>query len=375
MHYRMLGRAGFEVSEISLGTEYLINLPAGQAKDVVTRAIENGVNYFDLFFANPPFRDMMGDILAPYRQRVLLAAHLGAIDVDGQYDKTREVHLSNNMFDYFLQRYHTDYVDVAFIHNVDDHETYDKVMQPDGILGLAGRLKAAGIARSIGFSGHTVATSLAAVQSGEIDVLMFPLNLAGHAVPGRRELLQACYEQHIGLVAMKPFAGGKLLQEETTLELEKWHRGGEPDSLERKGGISPVQCLSYVLSLPGVSTIVPGCKTVSQLEESLAYCHATPEQRDFSAVLAGFERYDAGECVYCNHCLPCPSGIDIGQTIRLLETSSRPPASQQRRVYGALPALASTCIECAQCTPRCPFGVNPQARIGEAALWFEGKRE
>jgi uncharacterized protein len=375
MQHRILGKSGLKVSEIGLGTEYLINLPAGQAEAVVGQAIERGINYFDLFFANPAFRDTMGAAFAPYRQRAHLAAHVGAIDVDGQYDKTREVRPAREMFEDFLRRYHTEYVDVAYIHNVDDQATYDQVMQPDGILGLAQRLKAEGKARSIGFSGHTVATAQAAVETGDIDVLMFPLNLAGHAVPGRKELLLACQEHNVGVVAMKPFAGGKLLQLETTLELEKWHRGGDAETMQRKGAITPVQCLAYVFSLPAVSTIVPGCQTLDQLEGALAYLSATAEQRDFSSILAGFERYDDGECVYCNHCLPCPAGIDIGQTIRLLETAARPPAGQQRRAYATLPTPASACLECGDCTPRCPFGVNPQARIGEAALWFEGGKK
>mgnify|MGYP005679034535 CR=1 FL=1 len=59
MEYRTLGRTGLEVSAISLGTEYLLDVPPVQAVDVVRRAIEAGVNYFDLFYAQPAFRDTM----------------------------------------------------------------------------------------------------------------------------------------------------------------------------------------------------------------------------------------------------------------------------------------------------------------------------
>jgi uncharacterized protein len=374
MKYRSLGNTGIQVSEISLGTEYLINLPPGNAEAVLQKAIAGGVNYFDLFFANPAFRDTMGSALAPYRKQINLAAHLGVIDVNGQYDKTREVAPAEAMFEDFLRRYHTDYVDVAFVHNVDDQAAYDRTMQPDGLLGLAQKLKTEGKARVVAFSGHTVATSQAAAESGQIEAIMFPLNIAGHAVPGRQRFLQVCAERGVGVIAMKPFAGGKLLQPEMVLNLEKWHRGGDATKIERKSEITPIQCLHYVLSLPGISNIVPGCKTLKQLDEALVYYDATSTQQDYGAVLAGFDRPEENECVYCNHCLPCPSGIDIGHTIRILETSGRPPASQQRAMYAALPAPASTCIGCGECTPRCPFGVDAQARIAEAAIWFETRK-
>jgi aryl-alcohol dehydrogenase-like predicted oxidoreductase len=42
---------------------------------------------------------------------------------------------------------------------------------------------------------------------------MFPINIAWDFAPGRQEVLQACVEQGVGLVAMKPFGGGRLFQQ------------------------------------------------------------------------------------------------------------------------------------------------------------------
>ncbi len=58
MIYRDLGRTGLKVSEIGLGTEHLGR--TSKAKEnvtcVVDRAVENGINYFDLIFAEPSLR-------------------------------------------------------------------------------------------------------------------------------------------------------------------------------------------------------------------------------------------------------------------------------------------------------------------------------
>lgn len=50
---------------------------------------------------------------------------------------------------------------------------------------------------------------------------------------------------------MKPYLGGRLLKTE-----------GRPT------GITPVQCLHYVLSQP-VTTIVPGARNISEMSEAL----------------------------------------------------------------------------------------------------------
>lgn len=372
MEHRLLGRTGARVSAVSLGTEYLINQPREHIVRVIREAIGRGINYFDLFFAQPLFRDDMGVAFAGRRDEVLLTSHLGAIERDGQYDRTRDPRLAEPYIHDYLQRFRTDYVDVLFIHNVNTPQEYDEAMN-GGLLEAGLRLRDQGKARFVGFSGHWVSTSLQAVRSGVIDVLMFPINLAGHAVPGRKELYQECAARGVGLVAMKPYGGGRLLRAERSAELKGFHLGAteEQASLRWRVAITPVQCLSYVLAQPGLSTVVPGCKDVAELEASLAVLDASACERDFSPVLTDFAGWAEGECTYCNHCLPCPAGIDIGMTVRLLDEANGRPSAEQRAAYGALAVPASGCIECGQCAERCPFGVDTPALIAQAAQLYE----
>ena len=90
---------------------------------------------------------------------------------------------------------------------------------------------------------------------------MFPINIAGNAVPGKKDLFAACVKHNVGLVAMKPFAGGKLLQEWQEAEMNKWQVGIDKKAVRRSVAVTPVQCLSYVLAQLGMSTIVPGART------------------------------------------------------------------------------------------------------------------
>jgi uncharacterized protein len=369
--HRPLGRTGLSVSEISLGTEYLMDQPHDTIVEVVHEAIAAGVTYFDLFGAGPGFRDAMGAAFAGHRERVILAAHLGAtVTGDGQYKKTRALRACERFFDDFLTRYATDYVDVLMLHNCDSQKDYGQVFREDGFLGLALRLQEQGLARHLGFSGHTVDTARQAVESGFIDVLMFPINLTGHAVPGKLELLRTCAAQGVAVVAMKPYGGGKLLQGTRTVRVGHYHRGGEALKLRKPDAITPVQCLAYVLAQIGVAAAVPGCASVGELHAALAYAPADAAARDFSTLLTEFDQVVEGECTYCNHCLPCPAHIDIGQTLRLLDLAESGITPDLRAAYAALPAPAGDCTACGACEARCPFGVPTVSRIAEAARTF-----
>lgn len=359
-----MGRTNQQTSVISLGTEYLIDLPVEHVHGVIQTALKAGINYFDLFYANPGFRDIMGKAFEGHREDVMLAAHLGAGEEDGQYKATRDIAQCRFYFEDFLDRYHTSYADVLFLHNCDGEEDFHTIMAPGGLKDIALEYKAKGKARFIGFSSHTTDTAIEAVKSGMVDVLMFPVNIAGHAVARKQELLRTCVEYDVGVIAMKIFAGGKLLDTWNTLEMHGHLVGGTVTTIERSHSLTPVKGIHYALSQVGVTAVAPGCRDVPQLEADLAYLDAPSEEKDYAGVLKDIEQFETGECVYCNHCLPCPQSIDVGAVIRSLETIDK-------AAYGELAVPASECIECGDCESRCPFEVEVIPKMHRAAALFE----
>jgi predicted aldo/keto reductase-like oxidoreductase len=366
---------------------------------VVGEAIDRGVNYFDVFTEAPDTRDRLAAAFTGHRDEVMLTAHLGCVQQDGQYAVARSPGIAEEFFVDYLRRFDTDYVDVLFLHNSNSVEDWERLVAPGGLLDLARRLQREGKARAIGLSGHNADSALRAVQSRLIDVLMYPINLASHAVPGRAELLAACVARQVGLVAMKPFAGGNLLRQGRVIYAEDYQMGriqtgGGPSRFETAVNLTPVQCLAYVLAQAALSTAVPGCKNLEELAGALAYWDATEEESDYSAALPAFEELASGQCVYCNHCLPCPAEIDVGRTLSLLDEVRRRSLFSQggqtalgpvghgaqplttrsmaeiRADYDALSAKATDCIECGNCVVRCPFDVDVIAEMQEAAQAF-----
>lgn len=90
MLYRDFGKTGLKVSAIGMGCEYVWTADERTVREVVSAAVEAGVNYFDLFVGTPSTREYFGKALAGVRDRVYLAGHLGCADKDGQYVKTRD---------------------------------------------------------------------------------------------------------------------------------------------------------------------------------------------------------------------------------------------------------------------------------------------
>jgi predicted aldo/keto reductase-like oxidoreductase len=355
MIYRTLGRTGAPVGVIGLGCEYLINQPASQIVSVVREALDAGVNYFDLFYAQPAIRNAYGEALAGRRHQVMVAGHLGASyqdGPDGQYARTRDLAVSEAYIHDLLRRLRTDYLDVLFLHNCDEPDDYEVVITRHRE--LAERFRQQGKARYLGFSSHTPATALRAVTSGAVEVLMFPIHLLEHAQEERTALLSACVEHNVGVVAMKPYAGGKILQEHAS------------------AAVTPVACLSYALAQFGVATVVPGAANLAQLRDALHYLDATAAERDFSPALRQLGAVGAtSACVYCNHCLPCPVGIDIGAVTRALDLARRGAQEAARQAYARLATPASDCLQCGDCASRCPWHLDPPAAMAAAAALLE----
>ncbi|MFC1954393.1 aldo/keto reductase [Chloroflexota bacterium] len=380
MKYRKLGRTGIDIGIVGLGAEYLEHTSRDTVTSVVDEAIDNNVNYIDVFMASPGVRDNFGIALKNKRQKVMIAGHLGSAFRNNQYYRTRDKKICEEFINDFLIRLKTDYVDFLMLHFVDNPNEYEEIFDSGGILELALRMQKEGKARFIGMSSHYAPVALKAVNSGRIDVLMFPVNPAFDTLPGdaeigaqfqessynkanvieeessleRRDLYYACAANGVGLVAMKPYAAGHLFTK------------GHPSSIV----LTPVQCINYALSQPGVCTVVPGCKNVEEMKAALAFLEVTEAEKDYSAISENPVWKLRGSCMYCNHCLPCPMNIDIGLTTRLADISERETTATNTSEYEALPVKASDCTECGICMENCPFNVDVIANMARTVALF-----
>jgi hypothetical protein len=157
---------------------------------------------------------------------------------------------------------------------------------------------------------------------------------------------------------MKPYYGGRLISTE-----------GRPT------GITPAQCLHYVLSQP-VATAVPGAGDVDEMRQALGCLEASAEEKRATPLPGELRDWLSGQCVRCQHCLPCPQDIHIPGVILTLEyvefySGTRASEEFNRELYAALPVKASACTECQVCLDRWPFDVDIIGKMHRAVEVFE----
>jgi predicted aldo/keto reductase-like oxidoreductase len=359
------------VSEIGLGGSYLV----GQSRETVVtttrRAIACGVNYFDLFYSFPDYLANLGEAFKDNYADIHLALHLGSSYDGNRYSKTRDPQKCELLFNEALHALGTDHADVLHISYVDWHE-WSTVVASGGVLDLARNLRKEGKAKHIGMSTHSFEVAKRALGIPEIEVLMLPLNLTQCTMPGIDQILGQIQRMNLGLVAMKPFCGGRLLQKDRIYRmLRAWPSQRIPNKEEIPETIRPEQCLDYVLSMPMISTTIPGVKNVVELEDLLNYSNLTEEERNYRNLLNFFRFYGIGNCVYCGQCEPCPVGIDVTIVNKLLDAAEAGLTPELQEEYDKLKVKPSACVSCFKCAERCPYFVDVFERMQKASSLFD----
>ncbi len=287
MRMRKLGRSGIEVSEIGIGTEYLYNVPKKMVISVIHEAIKNDINYFDIVFNVTNYIENLSAAFKNYIDDIIITCHLGSTEEEGKVQRTRNIDDCERTILKTIKTFGKGYIDIINLQFVKEKE-YEKIVTPGGLIDLAKRLQKEGKAKFLGLSTHNAIVGQKAAKTGEFDIIMNQINIANDLLPGREDFLKLCKNKGIGVVAIKPFAGGKLLQRNRTVSIAKYQSGGI--SLKKKipKDISPTKCLNYTLSQTGVSTTIPGVKNVEELKEILNFLNASKEEKDFIFVLKEF---------------------------------------------------------------------------------------
>jgi predicted aldo/keto reductase-like oxidoreductase len=306
-----------------------------------------------------------------------IQGHCSTISQNGQYKRTRDLEEVKTSYDDLLTRLKTDYIDFGFVHYVDKEDDYRDVIS-NGILDYMRDLKRQGVIRHLGFSSHNPLIVKEFIASGDIDILMYSINAAydldtinddiyavmdfegiknGAAAPLRSSIYTLCEKQGIGITAMKVLAAGRLLS-------AKDSPFGE--------AMTVPQCMHYCLTRPGVLSCMMGVHSLGELKECLKYYTASGQEKDYTAIAKSPIYTMTGTCVYCNHCLPCPAGIDIGTVNKFYDIASMGDGvpGTVREHYMSLGAAAEDCIQCGACESNCPFGVDIRGRMLKAAELF-----
>ncbi len=380
MEYTTLGRTQLKVGKIGLGGEWFNNKSTEHVCAIIDKAEEVGINFLDVFMPQAPTRDAIGEALKGRRHKFIIQGHFCTVFEDNQYERTRDLQKTKDSFEDLLARLGTDYIDIGMIHYVDSEDDYVSVFESD-IIHYVKEQKEKGIIKHIGLSSHNPRIALKAVESGLIDVLMFSINAAydmEHAETdiytlmdykglgeqawtvdaARQKLYSACENLGVAITVMKALGAGSLLSEKSS-----------PFGV----AMTVPQCIHYCLQRSGVRVVLIGCDTAQQVEQAVEYYAIEPQEREYGHIFANEKKIVmTGRCMYCNHCQPCPSQIDIAAVTKYLDLALQQDVVAQsvRQHYASLSNNAQDCLMCGQCEPNCPFGVQIRENMEKAKEIF-----
>ena len=211
---RQLGRTGFAVSPIALGTTKLgrntdVKYPAGfalpseeEVAALFQSALELGVHLIDTAPAYGDSEARLGALVANHRNKIVLCTKAGEQYIDGRsvYDFSAAAIAAS--VEASLARLRTDHIDILLLHS--DGRDVEILTQTDTLEALA-RLKQSGKVRAVGISAKTNAGIIEAARS--CDIVMAPFS---QKETGLAETLAKAHDSGLGVLAIKGLFSGHL---------------------------------------------------------------------------------------------------------------------------------------------------------------------
>ena len=313
-----LGRTGITVPQNAFGALPIQRIDLPTAVDLLRRAYEGGMRFFDTARAYSDSEEKVGAAFAGMREKVYIATKTQAKNAE---DFWKDLHTS-------LRMLNTDYIDLYQLHCV------PKCFRPGDGSGLYEAMleaKAQGLIRHIGITTHLIGVAEEIVASGLYETLQFPFSY----ISSERDiaLVRACEAAGMGFIAMKGLAGGLLTNADA--------------------------CMAFVSQFEALP--IWGVQRTEELEQWLSFFEKTPAMTDdLLAVIEADQKALAGNfCRGCGYCAPCTVGIVINQCARMSQMVRRAPsAAWLSPHWQAEMEKIDDCVDCGLCMTRCPYGLE-----------------
>ena len=216
MQKRVLGKTGELLSIVGFGGILVMDEEPSTAEKLVAKAIDAGINYFDVAPSYGNAEERLGPALEPYRKDVFLACKTGKRMADE----------AEAEFEASLERMRTDHFDLYQFHAVTTMEDVEQITGPGGALELFKRLRKEGRVRYLGLSAHSEEAGIALLDRFEFDSILYPINWVTWNEGGfGKALRDHAQSQGIGILALKALAKRQWHDEEEHKAWPKcWYR-------------------------------------------------------------------------------------------------------------------------------------------------------
>jgi aryl-alcohol dehydrogenase-like predicted oxidoreductase len=289
MLYRRLGKTNLRVSVVGIGAwqlggEWGKQFSQDEVDHMFARATELGINFVDTAecYGDHTSESLIGGATQRSRDKWIIATkfghrftgHLGREDARSPSDVGRQLEAS-------LKALRTDYVDLLQYHSIRDAEFDNEALQQAVI-----KLKRQGKVRHIGnsvASGLNFAHQVDASTKAEVEAVQLLYNRLDRRA--EQTAFESCMRQDLGVLVRVPLASGFLSGKykpgakfarddfrgsKSFEEIDKTLRDVEQIArTEVPPGVPMAQwALAWCLRHPAVTCVIPGCKSVEQVESN-----------------------------------------------------------------------------------------------------------
>ena len=312
-----LGKTNLEVNKNGFGALTLQRCTIDEAVEILKKAYDNGINFFDTAHFYTDSEEKMGKAFEGIpRENIYIASKTAA--------ETPEVFWSD--LETSLKSLKTDYLDLYQFHNISFIPKQD-----DEVFKAMTEAKEKGMVKHIGITTHKITHAHEAVESGLYETLQYPFSyLSGDE---EIELVKKCEKLDVGFIAMKAMGGGLIKNSKASFAF-----------LNQFENVLPIW----------------GIQKLQELDEFLSYDKNTILTDDLKTDIEK-DKKELGEnfCRGCAYCMPCPEEINISLCARMSLWIRRFPAEPYlTEEYREMMDHTKDCSECYSCVDKCPYELD-----------------
>lgn len=374
MRYRIMPQSSDRLSALGLGCMRLpltqdskIDRPA--ALDMFHYAVQHGVNYFDTAWGyhDGESEPMLGEFIRQIdRKSIYVATKLPAWLI-----KTRED--MNHYLTQQLQRLNTEYIDYYLLHAL-NKRTWKNLKQL-GIIEFLEQARAEGRIRYIGFSFHDdYPTFKKITEAYAWDFCQFMFNYLDTHYQAGRNGYNLAVKHNMGIIAMEPLRGGKLVHPIPPEITKLWDRSGDTYSMVERG-------VRWVWNLPGCTVLLSGMSNLEQLKENIALADRFGENELTDQELTLYKKVRREyikrvpiPCTECRYCLPCPFGVAIPSCLGVYNEAvmfaNKAQGLKEYNWFVPGDSQAGKCTQCGACLSKCPQHIQIPTELQKVHAYF-----
>jgi predicted aldo/keto reductase-like oxidoreductase len=378
MQYRNDPKSGSKLSILGFGCmrfpRNLARIDMYKTEQLVVKAVEKGINYFDTAYIYGGSEDVLGQIIQKnnLRDKIFLATKLPLA-------KCRSHEDFDELFKTQLERLRTDYIDYYLLHNLTGTDMWEQ-LRGKGVEKWIEEKKASGKIRQIGFSFHGVhGEFLALLEAYNWDFCQIQYNYINTDYQAGTAGLKKAAEKGIPVIVMEPLLGGKLANALPKKALDTFRAA---DS-----SLPPAAwALRWLWNQKEVTVVLSGMNEDSQLTENINIAHSAKagmlgakENEVFKSVTEVFKASFKIPCTGCNYCMPCPQNVNIpacfsaynisytsGIITGFVQYLTSIGVSNPSKLHAAF-----QCIKCGACEKKCPQHIPVVKALGDVRKRME----